>query len=863
MKDSIRNRLIKTFVSLALIPLLFLGGILTWQNYAADVKQVKYFQQKIAAQQASIISNIIHEQENKILSLLLRNYLPGMSKTEIEKAFSIFLSASKDRIHGDVFDQIVFLDEKGKAVVSVSRTIPSWESNLRDWMESTDFIVPSKPSPDNDLRYSLVHFIGQTGEPLLRLSIPVWDLRTPELRGMVVTEMKLNFLWHLIADMEVGRTGVAYITDSDGRVIGHPDRSIILKETYFDPPRQASIMNGLNGRKSVIASEEIKFGDHSLFFTAEVPTDEALKHIYTSVIIVCSFLVMTLLGAGLLVFTVVRNIVQPIEALSATAKSISNGNYQLRAKKEPIVEFEDLAIAFNSMTSRLNETINDLEREMHFVETVIESLTHPFYVIDVNDYTVKLANSAANFGDLTGASKCHELTHRSETPCGGCDHPCTIDEVIKTNRPVVLEHRHCFNGISPKSFEVYGYPIRDHEGRITQVIEYNVDITERKDLEDQLRQAQKLEAIGSLASGVAHDFNNHLTAILGYGELLRMSLPDGDPAKERAKSICEAGMRASNLTRQLLAFSRKQMLEMKVLNLNYLIDNMAKMMGRLIGEHIEIKMFLKSSAGNIKADAGQIEQVLMNLAINARDAMPGGGSLMIETDTVELDEKYCSTHAKVSPGRYVMLGVTDTGTGMSAETIEKIFEPFFTTKEKGYGTGLGLATVYGIVRQHKGFIYVYSELNCGTTFKVYLPEVQERAEELVAKELPVMLEGSETILVVDDEPSIRQLVIDTMQPLGYKVIDAGSGMEALECHKEFKREIDLLLADVIMPGMSGRELAEKLAAERPSMKVLYMSGYTDNVIAHQGVLEPGIFFINKPVIPSLLTKKIREVLDSD
>ncbi len=336
-----------------------------------------------------------------------------------------------------------------------------------------------------------------------------------------------------------------------------------------------------------------------------------------------------------------------------------------------------------------------------------------------------------------------------------------------------------------------------------------------------------------------------------------------DEGDKMLEAINEAGRKASELTRQLLAFSRKQVLEMRTVNLHYLINNMAKMLGRLIGENIDMRMMLHTKSANIKADAGQIEQIIMNLAINARDAMPNGGKLTIETDTVELDEEYCKAHTNVSPGSYVMLIMTDTGQGMPPEIMEKVFEPFFTTKEKGTGTGLGLATVYGIVKQHKGQIYVYSELGSGTTFKLYFPEVKDAAEEIVAREKPVMLQGTETILVVDDEPSIRRLVVDTLEPLGYKMIEAGNGDEAIAAFKESDGKFDLLLTDVIMPGMSGKVLAETLVAELPDLRVLYMSGYTDNVIAQQGVLDEGIFFVNKPLVPSTLSKKVREVLDSN
>jgi signal transduction histidine kinase/CheY-like chemotaxis protein len=425
----------------------------------------------------------------------------------------------------------------------------------------------------------------------------------------------------------------------------------------------------------------------------------------------------------------------------------------------------------------------------------------------------------------------------------------------------MMQHIHCDRkNDDQRKFEVYGYPIFNDKGEIAQVIEYNIDITDKKNLEDQLRQAQKLEAIGSLASGVAHDFNNLLTTILGYGELGLMKLAADDPQREKIEAIYEAGVKASTLTRQLLAFSRKQILEMQTINLNNLLENLTKMLVRMIGENIKIRMHLDPSAGNLMADPGQIEQIIMNLVINARDAMPDGGSITIETQEFALDEEYCNIHAEVVPGTYVALYVTDNGVGMPPEVMEKIFDPFYTTKAKGTGTGLGLSTVYGIVKQHKGHIYVYSELGNGTTFKIYFPRIETDAEDKTQKVFPAMAKGVETILVADDEVSIRKLIRDTLEPLGYRIIEAADGEEALELFRQSEYKIDMLLTDVIMPKMTGKKLVEALLAEQKEFKVLYMSGYTDNVIVHQGILDENVEFINKPLIPSLLTKKIREVL---
>lgn len=389
------------------------------------------------------------------------------------------------------------------------------------------------------------------------------------------------------------------------------------------------------------------------------------------------------------------------------------------------------------------------------------------------------------------------------------------------------------------------------------------DITVRKRLEEQLRQSQKIEGIGRLAGGIAHDFNNLLTSIIGYAELGQRKLPPDSPIQKNLKHILKTSNHASTLIQQLLAFSRKAMVQPRVLDINRVITNFKNILERILGEDIAFKFFLDKKLGNVKADPGQIEQIIMNLAVNSRDAMPQGGNLVIETANMDLDEKYARLYTYVKPGRYVLLSISDTGCGMDKETLTHIFEPFFTTKGKGVGTGLGLSTVYGITKQSGGFINVYSELAKGTTVKIYLPGVDEPAEAPPRRvDATKMIAGEETILVVEDEESVRDIAIEALSACGYTVITAGCGAEALSLWDRYTGKVDLLLTDVVLPGMSGRDIAEQLAASKPGLRVLYMSGYTVNVISHYGVVDKGIAFIQKPFTPAELARKIREVLDS-
>jgi two-component system cell cycle sensor histidine kinase/response regulator CckA len=390
------------------------------------------------------------------------------------------------------------------------------------------------------------------------------------------------------------------------------------------------------------------------------------------------------------------------------------------------------------------------------------------------------------------------------------------------------------------------------------------DVTEFKKLERQLLQAQKMEAIGTLAGGVAHDFNNILTSIIGNAELMLMTVDKDGPLREEIEEIKIAGERAAALTRQLLAFSRKQIVQPEILDLNELLTDIEKMVVRLIGEDVEIRMIPESALWRIEIDPGQMEQVIINLAVNARDAMPTGGKLTIETANMDLDENYFAEHGIVEerPGPYVMMAVSDTGSGMDKEVQEHIFDPFYTTKEKGKGTGLGLSTIYGIVKQNNGFIWVYSEPGQGSTFEVYLPKVKGDVKAEEKGQTPVEnLDGFETVLIVEDNDSLRKLARTVLKQNGYKVLAAENGEDALRISMGNKGPIDLIVTDVVMPKMSGRETVERLQPLYPKMKVIYMSGYTDNSIVHHGVLTPGLNFLEKPFSPEGLARKVREVLD--
>ena len=456
-------------------------------------------------------------------------------------------------------------------------------------------------------------------------------------------------------------------------------------------------------------------------------------------------------------------------------------------------------------------------------------------------------------------------------------HPDDLETTMKTYQQAFInkegrhaEFRYRHKNGTWRVFESVGNWVFNGNGTPRESVIVSRDITERRQteekmaaLQEQLAQSQKMEAIGRLAGGIAHDFNNILAVIQGYSDLCLRNIPKEDSLREDIQAITNAVKRAANLVSQLLTFSRRQTMEMEVIDLNPLLRDLEKMLCRVIGEDIELVTILADDLGRIKADSGQIEQILLNLAVNSRDAMPSGGKLTIETTNVTLKETYNQGHPGLAPGHYVMVSITDTGLGMSQEVKERIFEPFFTTKEMGKGTGLGLSMVYGIVKQSGGHIRVDSEPGKGTVFRVYLPRVDEPAVEVEEKEIGGAPLGKETILVVEDEEEVRRLAVRILERHGYRVLEASCVEDALVLCKDCREPIHMVLTDVVMPEMSGPQLAEQLLFLHPQLKVLYMSGYTDNAIVHYGMLKDGVSYIQKPFTIDGLARKMREVLDKD
>ncbi len=525
------------------------------------------------------------------------------------------------------------------------------------------------------------------------------------------------------------------------------------------------------------------------------------------------------------------------------------------------------------VTAKLEKKLADLDAAQKLLQEIFQSMGEGLAVIGP-DYRIRLANSA--YGTLAGVDAtalpgltCFEATYCGQSPCDDPACRCPVRETFTTGAPATASHSRVSRGGETIEAEVRSYPIKASSGEVTAVIEIVRDVSEGKRAKEaevvlhrQLEEAQKMEAVGRLAGGIAHDFNNLLTVILG-----RVNLALGVVSSERSlradlEEIQAAAERAAALTNQLLVFSRKQVLQPRVVDLSEVVEGVEKILRRLIGEDIEVVTVLSRTLPAVRVDPGQMEQVILNLSVNARDAMPRGGRLTIETAEVRLDEGYSSQHAGVAPGRHVMLAVSDNGAGMDSETKSRIFDPFFTTKEAGKGTGLGLAVVHGIVQQSGGRIWVYSELGQGTTFKIYLPPVTERSGANLPVAGSFAPRGDETILLVEDEAAVRRLAATVLRSSGYTVREAGSGHEALSLLSKTTDPVHLLLTDFVMPRMTGRELADRACEARPLIRVLYMSGYTDTTFADSSALAAADF-LQKPFTKVTLTQKVREVLDRD
>jgi len=760
------------------------------------------------------------------------------------------------------------------SVVSTSGTInAAYRSYFQRAVQTRDFAI-------GDFEISRI-----THSPVLYFAYPVLD-ETSKVASVVFAALDLDWLNRVESriDAQLPSGSALSIIDGNGVVLVHkPDPEKWVGKRVLDRPLFRTVLarregltesSGLDGVRRFYAFTLVRGTSRAGNMFVVVGTPKAVAYGEPNRLLVHSlvwFGVVTALalmaawfGADVLVLKMVRALLRATDRLGAGDLSARAGPPYGQS------EIGQLSRAFDQMA----ETLEQREVERKRAEETLRSSEEYFRSLIENTSDIVVVINADRTLRYISPSAERMLGHKPEERLGKDfiefihpDDAATLaqvfeDMVQKPGFTVVVEFRARHEDGSWRVLEGVGRNLL-HNPAVGGLVTSLRDITERKQLEERLSLSQRMEAVGKLAGGIAHDFNNLLTAVTGYSELLLGRLNEADPLRKDVLEIRKAAEHATSLTRQLLAFSRRQVLQPKVMKINTIVVEMDTMLRRLIGEDIDLVTVLGAKVGYVKADPVQIEQVILNLVINARDAMPNGGRLTIETANVELDEAYARRHADVRPGSYVMLAVSDTGCGMDEKTKSRLFEPFFTTKGLGKGTGLGLSTIYGIVKQSDGHIWVYSEPGQGTTFKTYLPRVEEaveKPESTATRAGPT--QGSETILVVEDEVEVAKLVREILEINGYRVLEAHKIEEALRIGQTHEGPIHVMITDVVMPGMSGRQLAERLISVRPQMKVLYMSGYTEDAIVHHGVLDEGTAFIQKPFTPDDLTRQVRDVLDN-
>ena len=854
--SSLRRILFANYLLIAVLPLVFFG-LFSLVLVSSNLKQEVNNKNQLLAKSLAREVNFFLGQALNMLTHL------GDSQEGLHIQYEDWQAHLESVItHYPILEMIQVLDRKGR-VMSVAPFNPD---SIDSDMSAQDYYINALKKRSY---YSSPSFISaSTGHPTMTISLP-FD------RRVIVGFLNLAGLNRITDNIVISSGGYAVITDSQGTVIAHPNR--LLVDERFNLQSKAIVKKALTGIQGPFRSRDRKTDE--LISVAVVPltgwqviVSQPVKQAYMLIYRIPLFLGMgVIMAIALALFFALRTrqkILKPINELITYIGRVAKGEYTLQLQQKSYREADELAQGFRQMSQAIKKrekALRKSEKKYRFLVQNASSIIMRWNTKGNFTFINEYARTFFGFNkkELIG----HPLTATIIPPgeSGGRDLNKMIGDIIADpEKFVVNENENITKKRVRKWLQWSNKPIYNESGEISEILSIGTDITEQKKLEEQLRQAQKMEAVGRLAGGIAHDFNNLLTAINGYAELILLSLDEKDPIRADLAEIKKAGSKAALLTEQLLSFSRRKIIKPGVFNLNNLIADLENMLRRIIGEDIELKTILEKDIKNIKADPGSIEQVIMNLAVNARDAMAEGGKLLIETSTIFLDSRYTRKHSEVEPGFYTCLAVTDNGSGIDPEILPNIFEPFFTTKEMNKGTGLGLSTVYGIIKQSGGSITVYCEPDQGTTFKIYLPQVlEESGQNKAAAIQPDDYSGSETILLVEDEELVLNFAVSILEKYGYRVLAAPSGGAALKlCEKE-RHSPDMVFTDVVMPGMSGTQLAEKLTALYPQIKVLYASGYTENAIAHHGVLDEGIDFIQKPYGAEELLAKIREILNRD
>lgn len=853
---SLRTTIIIALAAMALIPLV-LTNFLTLQTAEQAIMKIVFERNRNLAENIAGDINDMFAEKIRMMKIAANNSdIRSMDPGRMVPA----LSHIPDN-HPDLLLAIVLAPDGDLLARSDGKTPNNANYSDREYFRAA--------TRTGQVTISDVLVSKTTGKLDIGIAEPIKNA-DQTLRGMLVIGVSLQKITSRIADTKLGTAGYAYVVNNKGKVIVPPDRDWGGDSADFSdlPPVKAAISGQdgwmeyeFNGQKMLVGYSYVPTTGWGLIVQQPLTDaiDAATRLRNTNILI----MIVTILVAVVVAFALAGVIFKPIALLTVAAEKVAEGDLAIHANFESFDEVGILAAAFNNMTKQLRTREEDLRRSQEQYRRIVDTSAEGIMVIDKNQ---RLTFVNAQMSKMLGYDVEEMIGRELESFIFDEDMPDHRRQMESRSRGIVdqyerrLKHR--------ERHEVWtnisATPIFDIHHHFDGSFGMITDITEHRKIEQQFQQAQKMESVGRLAGGVAHDFNNMLGVILGYAEI---AMTQVDPAQSlfgHLEGISKAASRSADLTRQLLAFARKQIVAPKILDLNKTIEGILKMLWRLIGEHVDLVWIPGSGLWPVKMDPSQIDQILANLCVNARDAIADVGKIIIETGNETLDNEYCTMNPEANPGEYVRISVNDTGCGMDKLTLKYIFEPFFTTKGVGAGTGLGLATVYGAVKQNDGFIYVYSEPGKGTTFTIYLPRHQDvGATGQVIKEDSArhVVGGHETIMLVEDEPLILKMTTTMLQLLGYTVIAASTPGEAICLLEDFDSDIHLLMTDVIMPEMNGRDLADRILTARKGMKCLFMSGYTSDIVANQGVLTEGISFIQKPFSQKGLAAKIREVFD--
>jgi PAS domain S-box-containing protein len=872
------------YVLFTVVALLVFGGMLLALYVKSHKAVISEKQRYIAQDAARTVSDFIREKTD-ILSAMLRMDDP-MKLTDEKKIRYL------DGLLGiqPPFRRLVLLDAGNRIVTQVSRFSAQASAQFIERLEKH----PLSRDALQNISVSPVYFDPVTSEPLVILTVPVLDILR-DYEGYLAGELNLKFMWELVDRLNARAGGNAYVVDRQGNLIAFGDTARVFRvenvsqlksvRDFIDStPGSADpgvdIYTGIMG--NVVAGSYSALGTPDWAVVVEVNWDDAYRPVVRNILLSAALFVVFSLLAGLLGIAIAWRLALPLVRLTDAAVLVAGGADHVPVETSGPREVARLSAAFNSMTSQLLQSHADLEKQLVEVRAAQEALRDSeerlrAIINNANEIIYTLSPDGVfafvspawtrllghDTGDIEGRPF-SLFVHPEDFPA--CE--AFLEKVLSSGQPQQgISYRVKHMDGTWKWHTSVGSAILDSRGQPTHFVGIAQDITwnkqaeaEKAKLEQQLFQALKMESIGRLAGGVAHDFNNMLNVILGYSELIRLDSPGDEPLLRKISEIERAAGNARDTTRQLLAFSRKQIIAPVSLDMNDVIRENRNMLARLIGEDIDLQFFPGQDLWKVKLDPTQLNQVVYNLAINARDAMPNGGKLTIETANAVLDETYSVEHVGFYPGHYVLLTVSDNGIGMDRETQAHLFEPFFTTKEIGKGTGLGLATIYGIIKQNGGFINVYSETGSGTSFHLYFLRDTEGVQAGIRRVETPVPSGEGTILLVEDDEMVRSMTKMSLQRLGYHVLALATPIDAITLCKQSDVSFLLLITDVVMPGMSGIELKKRMASLKPGIKVLFMSGYTANTIVHQGVLDRDVHFLQKPFNLDELARKVKEAI---